>query len=97
MQLTKTNFIQYLHCPESLWLLKNKEEADEHYLSKKIRLERAIKRTNISLENIQNRIASQMTDKKKINLADYVIDNNYTINNLHKKIDFVIDKIISIK
>ena len=26
MQLTKTNFIQYLHCPESLWLLKNKEE-----------------------------------------------------------------------
>ncbi|RYH74444.1 DUF2779 domain-containing protein [Flavobacteriaceae bacterium 144Ye] len=25
MQLTKTNFIQYLHCPESLWLLKNKE------------------------------------------------------------------------
>lgn len=65
--------------------------------SKKIRLERAIKRTNISLENIQNRIASQMTDKEKINLADYVIDNNYTINNLHKKIDFVIDEIISIK
>ncbi|WP_298342213.1 DUF2779 domain-containing protein [uncultured Algibacter sp.] len=25
MQLTKTNFIQYLSCPESLWLLKNKE------------------------------------------------------------------------
>jgi len=24
MQLTKTNFIQYLNCPESLWLLKNK-------------------------------------------------------------------------
>jgi hypothetical protein len=22
-QLTKTNFIQYLNCPESLWLLKN--------------------------------------------------------------------------
>lgn len=26
MQLTKTNFIQFLNCPESLWLLKNKEE-----------------------------------------------------------------------
>ncbi|WP_282136027.1 DUF2779 domain-containing protein [Seonamhaeicola maritimus] len=26
MQLSKTNFIQYLHCPESLWLLKNKKE-----------------------------------------------------------------------
>lgn len=24
MQLTKTDFIQYLNCPESLWLLKNK-------------------------------------------------------------------------
>ena len=23
-QLTKTDFIQYLNCPESLWLLKNK-------------------------------------------------------------------------
>ena len=65
--------------------------------SKKTRLERAIKRTNISLENLQNRIASQMTDKEKINLADCVIDNNYTINNLHKKIDTIIDEIISIK
>lgn len=26
MQLTKTDFIQYLNCPESLWLLKNKPE-----------------------------------------------------------------------
>jgi len=25
-QLTKTNFIQYLNCPESLWLLKNKPD-----------------------------------------------------------------------
>ena len=57
----------------------------KNWLSKK--LERAIKRTNISLENIQNRIASQMTDKEKIDLAEYVIDNNYTINNLYTKID----------
>ena len=26
LQLTKTNFIQYLNCPESLWLLKNKPD-----------------------------------------------------------------------
>lgn len=26
LQLTKTDFIQYLNCPESLWLLKNKPE-----------------------------------------------------------------------
>jgi hypothetical protein len=26
LKLTKTDFIQYLNCPESLWLLKNKPE-----------------------------------------------------------------------
>ena len=61
--------------------------------SKKIRLNRAITRTNINLENIQNRIALQMSDKEKIKLADYRIDNNYTINNLYKKIDIIISKI----
>jgi hypothetical protein len=30
MQLTKTNFIQYLNCPESSWLLKNKPEVYPH-------------------------------------------------------------------
>lgn len=30
MQLTKTDFIQYLNCPESLWLLKNKPEEYPH-------------------------------------------------------------------
>tara|TARA_R110002074_G_scaffold149035_4_gene301239 strand:- start:63964 stop:65430 length:1467 start_codon:yes stop_codon:yes gene_type:complete len=31
MQLTKTDFIQYLNCPESLWLLKNKPKVFENY------------------------------------------------------------------
>ncbi len=31
MQLTKTDFIQYLNCPESLWLLKNKPQVYEEY------------------------------------------------------------------
>tara|TARA_Y100001970_G_scaffold31323_1_gene38896 strand:+ start:37137 stop:37736 length:600 start_codon:yes stop_codon:yes gene_type:complete len=65
--------------------------------SEKTRLERAIKRTNINLENIQNRISFQMSDKEKIKLADYVINNNYTINNLYKKIDSIISEIISTK
>ncbi|MCK7590610.1 DUF2779 domain-containing protein [Subsaxibacter sp. CAU 1640] len=30
MQLTKTNFIQFLKCPESLWLLKNKPQDYPH-------------------------------------------------------------------
>lgn len=31
MQLTKTDFIQYLNCPESLWLLKNRPQVYEEY------------------------------------------------------------------
>ena len=60
--------------------------------SKKIRIDRAIKRRNISLENIQNRISFQMTDKEKINLADYVIKNEYSIENLYKKIDEIFER-----
>ena len=65
--------------------------------SEGIRLDRAIKRTNINLENIQNRISFQMPDKEKIKLADYVVNNNYTINNLYKKMDSIIAQIISAK
>ena len=38
-----------------------------------------------------------MTDKEKINLADYVIKNEYSIENLYKKIDEIFEKIISVK
>lgn len=44
MQLTKTNFIQYLNCPESLWLLKNKPEVYNQYKGKfSLFLEKLIK------------------------------------------------------
>ena len=33
-QLTKTDFIQYLNCPESLWLLKNRPEVHDQYKGK---------------------------------------------------------------
>ncbi len=51
------------------------------------RLKRAIQRDNISLENIQNRIALQMPESKKKKLADYTINNNYSLKHLYKKID----------
>ena len=56
----------------------------------KIRLERAVKRKNISLENIQNRISLQMSEKDKKVIADYAINNNYSKNNLYKKLDEII-------
>jgi len=57
--------------------------------NKKIRLSRAIKRHNISLENIQNRIALQMPESQKKNIADYIINNNYSLNNLFKKFEIL--------
>ena len=51
------------------------------------RIERAIQRANLSLENIQNRIYLQMPESKKKKLADIVIYNNGNINNLYNKLD----------
>tara|TARA_Y100000994_G_scaffold136261_1_gene111593 strand:- start:50 stop:649 length:600 start_codon:yes stop_codon:yes gene_type:complete len=65
--------------------------------SKKIRVERAIKRKNISLENIQNRISFQMKDTEKSKLADYIIKNEYSTKNLYNKLDKVINQITLIK
>lgn len=43
-KLTKTDFIQYLNCPESLWLLKNKPEIYNQYKGKfSLFLEKLIK------------------------------------------------------
>lgn len=46
--------------------------------SEETRINRVIKRSKISKEQIQSRIQSQWTDEKKIPLADYVINNSGT-------------------
>jgi len=55
--------------------------------NKSIRIDRAIKRNNLSLESIQNRIHLQMSDNNKKKLADIVINNNGSIDSLNKKLD----------
>ena len=62
--------------------------------SEKIRLSRAIKRDNISLENIQNRISLQMTESKKKNIANYTINNSYSMNNLYKKLEEIYNQLL---
>ena len=52
----------------------------------KIRLDRAVNRRNISLENIQNRISLQMSENSKKKLADHVIINDSSIESLNKKL-----------
>ena len=56
-------------------------------LSKKQnRLDRALKRKNLPLEQIQNRMSLQMSEKEKKTRATYVIENNYSIELFHEKI-----------
>ena len=58
------------------------------------RIKRAIKRSNISLESIQNRMRLQMSDNKKKKLSDITIHNNDDIKSLYKKIDKLYEKLI---
>ena len=56
---------------------------------KNIRLTRALKRENLPLEQIQNRMSLQMPETKKKEKADYIIENNSSKDNFKKKlIDF---------
>lgn len=58
------------------------------------RIKRAIKRSNIPLESIQNRMRLQMSDNKKKKLSDIIIHNNDDIKSLYKKIDKLYKKLI---
>ena len=51
------------------------------------RINRAVKRKNLSLEDIQNRIFLQMPEREKKKLADIIIYNNGNIDNLYTKLD----------
>jgi len=51
------------------------------------RINRAVKRKNISLENIQNRIALQMKDSEKKKIADTIINNNSSIKTFENRLD----------
>ena len=54
---------------------------------KKIRLERALKRKNLHLEQIQNRMSLQMSESEKKKKASHIINNDGTLENFYKKID----------
>ena len=51
------------------------------------RINRAINRRNLSLEDIQNRMFLQMPEAKKKEIADIIIYNNGKMNNLFSKLD----------
>ena len=69
---------------KTILLITNKEK----------RIKRAVKRNNIPLESIQNRMRLQMSDNKKKKLADVTIYNNKDLDSLYKKVDRLYVKLL---
>lgn len=61
------------------------------YADDKIRIDRLIKRNNLEPENAQNRLDIQMQQDEKVKLADYVIYNNSSIEDLSKEVEKLLD------
>ena len=66
---------------DSVWLVSSDED---------IRVERVMSRDNISREEILARMRAQMSDEEKRRLSDVIIENNGTVEDLHKILDSII-------
>ena len=60
---------------------------------KNVRLSRAIKRSNLSLNQIEKRMTIQQSKIKKENLSDFIIDNNSSIDEFRLKLDEIYETI----
>lgn len=73
----------------------NLEEGFDYILTitaeKNIRIERIIKRSNLTVDNIEKRINSQISETEIIKNSDFVIENNKSIEELYKSIDCILD------
>ena len=62
--------------------------------NEKNRINRAVKRRNIPLESIQNRISLQLSDNKKRKMTDYIIQNNSDLDKFKNKIEKLYNKLL---
>lgn len=60
------------------------------YSDDNLRLKRLIKRNNLSIDNAKNRLKIQISQDEKKSLADYIICNNGSLNDLHQNIENVL-------
>lgn len=60
---------------------------------KSTRINRVSKRDNFDLESIEKRINLQLKDNEKIKYADYIIENNYSLEHLKLEVLKVVNKI----
>lgn len=64
---------------------------------KEVRIERVMQRDGLTAEQVESRMKNQFSDKKKVSLADFVIENNGPgKNGLIMQIDKVHKEIISL-
>ena len=61
--------------------------------SESIRIKRALSRGNLSEQSIRERMALQWNDEKKKDYADYIIENNGSVDDLRSAIRFLVKEI----
>ena len=59
-----------------------------------LRLERLIKRNNLTKEEALKRISAQMSEEEKILKSDFIIKNNGSIEDLKKEVENVLKTLI---
>lgn len=60
-----------------------------------LRLERLIKRNNLSQEEALKRISAQMSEEEKILKSDFVIKNNSNLESLKKEVENLLTKLLA--
>lgn len=65
------------------------------YIDEDEQIKRLIKRNNLSKDEASQRVKSQIPMKEKIKMADYVIDNNDTLDKTKKQVETIWGKLVS--
>jgi len=63
----------------------------------KVRLERLLKRNNITEDAAQKRLAAQISQEEKIKKADFVIDNSGNIENTRLQLKQILEELLNKK
>lgn len=63
------------------------------WTNKETQIKRVMKRDNLNLEEVMNRINSQMPMDEKKKMVDFIIDNSFEIDNTEKQLDKILNSL----
>ncbi|SMC19450.1 dephospho-CoA kinase [Clostridium acidisoli DSM 12555] len=63
------------------------------WTNKETQIKRVMKRDNLNLEEVMNRINSQMPMDEKKKMVDFIIDNSYQIENTERQLDKILNSL----